>query len=304
VLPITVGDDWLGVIAAVSQKQGYFDERKLHLYQSLAEQGAMALLTGQLFDETQHTAERLREIDRVKGEFMASMSHELRTPLNSIIGFAEIMLMGIDGELPAEVNEDVQAIFDNGQHLLNLINDVLDLTKIEAGYLALHLVEVPIEPLIETVKDNAAGLLLSKPAVEFVVEIEDAATLPSVQGDEVRLTQILNNLISNAVKFTDEGPVTLRAYQDRPDWICLEVEDSGIGISEDDLEKVFDRFHQVDSSESRSAGGTGLGLPITRHLIELHGGTIDARSQLGVGSTFSVHLPAFVPEVQAEDEDV
>jgi len=156
--------------------------------------------------------------------------------------------------------------------------------------------------LIDTVKNNTAGLLLAKPDVEFVVEIKDPETLPSIQGDEVRLTQILNNLISNAVKFTSEGAVTLRAYQDHPAWVCLEIEDSGIGISEDNLEKVFDRFHQVDSSESRSAGGTGLGLPITRHLIELHGGTIDARSQVGVGSTFSVRLPAFVEEEQDEEE--
>ena len=302
IIPIAVGDEHIGVLRASSSKPGYFDERKLHLYQSLAEQGAMALRTGQLFDETQHTAERLREIDRVKGEFLASMSHELRTPLNSIIGFAEIMLMGIDGELPSGAQEDTQAIFDNGQHLLSLINDVLDLTKIEAGYLALHMEEVPIEPLIDTVKNNTAGLLLAKPAVEFMVEIKDPETLPSIQGDEVRLTQILNNLISNAVKFTSEGAVTLRAYQDHPAWVCLEIEDSGIGISEDNLEKVFDRFHQVDSSESRSAGGTGLGLPITRHLIELHGGTIDARSQVGVGSTFSVRLPAFALEEQDEEE--
>ncbi|MCP4677674.1 MAG: hypothetical protein GY854_19585, partial [Deltaproteobacteria bacterium] len=213
----------------------------------------------------------------------------------------------IDGELPSGAQEDTQAIFDNGQHLLSLINDVLDLTKIEAGYLALSMEEVPIEPLFDTVKNNTAGLLLAKPAVEFVVDIKTPETLPSIQGDEVRLTQILNNLISNAVKFTNEGTVTLRAYSERrragDDWVCLEIEDSGIGISEDNLEKVFDRFHQVDSSESRSTGGTGLGLPITRHLIELHGGTIDVRSQLGVGSTFRVRLPAFVEEEQDEGEE-
>jgi signal transduction histidine kinase len=291
-LPLAVGGEWLGVLALESRAEGYFDERKLHLYQSLVEQGALALRTGRLFDETQQTAERLREVDRLKSEFLSSMSHELRTPLNSIIGFTEIMLMGIDGELPLEAQEDVQAIYDNGQHLLRLINDVLDLAKIEAGYLALSIEEVPIVPLIEDVKNNVAGLVLNKPSVEFVVEIEGAEAFPPIQGDELRLTQILNNLISNAVKFTDEGAVTLRAYQDHPHWICLEVEDSGIGISADELEKIFDRFHQVDSSESRRAGGTGLGLPITRHLIELHGGTIDVRSQLGVGSVFAVRLPA------------
>ena len=307
-LPIVAGDEFLGIITASSQREGYFDERKLHLYRSLAEQGAMALRTGQLFDETQRTAERLREVDRIKGEFLASMSHELRTPLNSILGYTEVMLMGIDGNLDPETREDVQAIYDSGQHLLNLINDVLDVAKIEAGYLKLNIEEVQIEPLIETAQNNAAGLLTNKPGVDFVVEAEGAETFPSIQGDATRLTQILNNLISNAIKFTDEGRVALRAYRDHPDWICLEVEDSGIGISEEDLDKIFDRFHQIDSSESRRAGGTGLGLPITRHLVELHGGTIEVRTQVGEGSTFTVRLPVQVqeeevdPEVEAENE--
>lgn len=301
-LPIMAGDEWLGLITASSQREGYFDERKLHLYRSLAEQGALALRTGQLFDETQQTAERLREVDRIKGEFLASMSHELRTPLNSILGYTEVMLLGLNGDLDPETQEDVQAIYDNGQHLLSLINDVLDVAKIEAGYLKLNIEEIQIETLIETAQNNAAGLLTNKPNVEFVIEAEGAEAFPSIQGDQIRLTQILNNLLSNAIKFTDEGKVTLRAYRDHPDWICLEVEDSGIGMKQEDLDKIFDRFHQVDSSESRRAGGTGLGLPITRHLIESHGGTIEVHSQLGQGSTFTVRLPVQVQEDQVEPE--
>jgi len=301
-LPIMAGDECLGMITVSSQREGYFDERKLHLYRSLTEQGAMALRTGQLFDETQRTAERLREVDRIKGEFLASMSHELRTPLNSILGYTEVMLMGIDGDLDPETQEDVQAIYENGQHLLSLINDVLDVAKIEAGYLRLNMEKVQIKSLIETAQNNAAGLLAKKPGVEFVVEAEGAGAFPSIQGDPTRLTQILNNLISNAIKFTDEGTVKLRAHRDQPDWICLEVEDSGIGISEDDLDKIFDRFHQVDSSESRRAGGTGLGLPITRHLVELHGGSIQVRTQVGEGSTFTVRLPVQVQEEEMEPE--
>jgi signal transduction histidine kinase/putative methionine-R-sulfoxide reductase with GAF domain/HAMP domain-containing protein len=301
-LPIMAGDEWMGLIAVSSRREGYFDERKLHLYRSLAEQGALALRTGQLFDETQQTAERLREVDRIKGEFLASMSHELRTPLNSILGYTEVMLLGLNGDLDPETQEDVQAIYDNGQHLLSLINDVLDVAKIEAGYLKLNIEELQIETLIETAQNNAAGLLTNKPGVEFVVEAEGIEAFPSIQGDQLRLTQILNNLLSNAIKFTDEGKVTLRAYRDQPDWICLEVEDSGIGIKQEDLDKIFDRFHQVDSSESRRAGGTGLGLPITRHLIELHGGTIEVRSQIGQGSTFTVRLPVQVQEDQVEPE--
>jgi PAS domain S-box-containing protein len=239
------------------------------------------------------TTKRLREMDRLKSEFLANMSHELRTPLNSIIGYSEIMLMGIDGSLDPETLEDVQSIYENSQHLLRLINDILDLAKIEAGRLALEFEKIEVEPLIEKVSRSIAGLLINKP-VELIVEVEE--NLVPIQADRVRLSQVLSNIASNAAKFTDEGTVILRAFADRSHqgddgWICFEVEDTGIGISEADLERIFERFQQVDGSNARRADGTGLGLAITRHLVQMHGGTVEARSQPGEGTTFTVRLP-------------
>ncbi len=289
IVPITVGNDWLGVITATSKIEGYFDEDKLHLYRTLADQGAVALRTARLYDETQRTSERLKEVDRLKSEFLANMSHELRTPLNSILGYTEVMLMGIDGEMDPETQADVQAIYDNGQHLLHLISDILDLAKIEAGRLNLNFESVDIRPLIEEIITSTNGLLLKRQkSVEFKVEV--AEDLPVVQVDRLRLNQILNNLLSNAVKFTEEGHITLRATGDG-DQICLEIQDTGIGINPADQEKIFDQFRQADGSYKRRAEGTGLGLSITRHLVQMHGGTIIVSSQPGQGSTFTVHLP-------------
>jgi len=237
--------------------------------------------------EIQQTTERLREVDRLKSEFLASMSHELRTPLNSIIGFAEVLLMGISGELPSDTLEDVQAIYDNGQHLLRIINDILDLAKIEAGTLALNPEPIQVTPLLEEIKTNNAGLLVNKP-VEMVIKTE--TDLPEVQGDPLRLNQILNNLVSNAVKFTEKGTITLSAFRD-DGWLCIEVQDTGIGIQDSDIDKIFERFRQADGSSARRAEGAGLGLAITRHLVHMHGGSVSVRSQVGQGSTFTVRLP-------------
>jgi PAS domain S-box-containing protein len=286
ILPIAAGGEWLGTIMGLSKQERYFDKRKQPLYRALADQGAIFLRTARFFDQVQETAQRLRELDRLKSEFMASMSHELRTPLNSIIGFAEVLLMGISGDLPTEALVDVQAIFDNGQHLLGIINDVLDMAKIEAGTLALKISPVDIALLLTRVQANNAALAADK-AIAINIEVED--DLPRVQADPARLYQVLDNLLSNACKFTDAGAVTLRAFRDG-DQLCLQVRDSGIGIAAKDIDTIFERFRQLDGSHARRAGGIGLGLPITRHLVELHGGKIKVRSELGKGSVFSVYL--------------
>ncbi len=286
-VPMIVGDRVLGVLDVQSNRVGRFTEEDVSIKTTLARQVATALENARLFEEIQRTADRLREVDQLKSEFLANMSHELRTPLNSIIGYTEIMLMGIEGELDPEMQEDVEAIYENGQHLLRLINDILDLAKIEAGHMALSMEQVDIEPLLDDVRTNNAGLVLNKP-VEILIEADQ--DLPPVEGDRVRLSQVLNNLVSNAVKFTDEGTVTMRAFSD-DGWAYIQVEDTGIGMSEHDLDIIFERFRQVDGSSTRKAEGTGLGLSITRHLIEMHGGDIEVHSQLGEGSTFTVRLP-------------
>ncbi len=294
ILPITAGLDWLGMIVAFSKEEGFFSERRLHLYQALAEQGATALRTARLFDETQRAAEELREMDRLKSEFLANMSHELRTPLNSIIGYTEIMLMGIDGEMDPDTHEDIQAIHSNGRHLLHMINDILDLAKIEADRLMLNFEENYADSLIDDVHSVAAGQLADE-SVELIVEVEK--DLPPILGDHMRLDQILNNLVSNAIKFTKEGSITLRAFSD-DNWVCLQVEDTGIGIAGDDMEMIFDRFQQVDGSSTRRAGGTGLGLAIVQQLVRMHGGTIEVQSELGKGSIFTVRLPMYHQELE------
>jgi signal transduction histidine kinase len=253
-------------------------------------------LAGQIAAAFQTAAsyERALEVDRLKSEFLANMSHELRTPMNSILGYTEVLLMGIDGELTKDMEEDVQAIFENGQQLLRLINDILDLTKIEAGRMTLTMEIVDVAPLLDDSKVNNLGLLHKrKTPVEILIEADE--DLPFITADRVRIGQVLNNLVSNAVKFTDEGTITLRAYQVDEERICIEVEDTGMGIAKEDQGKLFERFRQVDGSSTRKAEGTGLGLAITRHLVAMHGGELALTSELGKGSKFSIYLPIEQP---------
>ncbi len=288
-VPIIVGERVLGVLDVQSDQIGHFTHEDLIIKTTLARQLGNALENARLFEETKHTEQRLREVDRLKSEFLASMSHELRTPLNSIIGYSEVMLMGLDGEMDPETQEDIQAIYDNGKHLLSLINDILDLAKIEAGRINLMLEDVDMIALLDEVKTNNLGFIhKTKKPVELDVQVD--GELPLIRADRLRLTQILTNLVSNAIKFTEQGNVTLHAYSNNGQ-LYIEVQDTGIGIAEADLPKLFEKFRQVDGSHKRRAEGTGLGLAITKHLVEMHGGTIEVQSTLGVGSTFTVCLP-------------
>jgi PAS domain S-box-containing protein len=290
-IPLVVGDEVLGVFDVQDRALDRFHASEVDVLTTLAAQIAIAFRNARYFDEMQSVAERLREIDRLKSEFLANMSHELRTPLNSILGYAEVMLMGIDGELGPEMEEDVQAIFENGQQLLKLINDVLDLTKIEAGRMMLSKEPIQVMPLLEETRAHTVGLV-HKEAKPLAIKVVADGELPDIVADPVRVAQILNNLVSNAVKFTDEGEVRLRAYcHDEEGMLCIEVADTGSGMSPEELAHLFERFHQVDGSSTRRAEGTGLGLAITRRLVELHGGTLSVRSTVGQGSTFSVCLP-------------
>jgi signal transduction histidine kinase len=226
--------------------------------------------------------------DRLKSEFLANMSHELRTPLNSIVGYTDVLLMGIDGDLNDEMKLDVAAIQENSQTLLHIINDILDLAKIEAGRMTFELSELDIHALMEDVIRNSAGLVVNK-SVEFMLDVEKK--LPAITADEGRVTQILNNLVSNATKFTEEGSITLKAFAEGSEWVVMQVADTGIGMNEEDLQVIFDEFTQADSSQTRTVEGTGLGLTITRRLVQMHGGEISVESEQGKGSTFTVKLP-------------
>jgi signal transduction histidine kinase len=217
------------------------------------------------------------------------MSHELRTPLNSIIGFADVLLQGIDGELNEMAMGDIRLIYNSGKHLLALINDILDLAKIEAGKMELVRESLDLKDIVDNVLASSSSLVKDKP-VQIAVNMP--AALPPVNADKLRLNQILLNLVSNAAKFTHEGTITIKAaLSQEPGFMRIAVVDTGIGIPPEKINTIFERFRQADSSTTRKYGGTGLGLAICRQLVEMHGGTIGVRSQEGVGSEFYFTVP-------------
>ena len=231
--------------------------------------------------------DRAKEVDRLKSEFLATISHELRTPLNSVIGYAELILSGVNGPVDEETRQDVRAIHDNGQVLLRIVNDLLDLAKIEADRLELDLVQLDPAALLQ----DAAGVWQKAAATKGLsLTWEAEAGLPRVWGDAARLHQVLSNLLSNAIKFTEQGSVHLSARAAGPE-IAIVVSDTGPGIALEDRETIFERFRQLDGSFTRRAGGTGLGLAISRHLVRMHGGRIEVDGEPGRGAAFTVFLP-------------
>ncbi|MDH4135530.1 MAG: GAF domain-containing protein [Anaerolineae bacterium] len=268
------------------------------MVEAVANQVALAIENARAYEELQKTAERLREMDRLKTQFLANMSHELRTPLNSIIGFSRVILKGIDGPITEQQRADLTSIYNNGQHLLGMINDILDISKIEAGKMELIFEPVDVQQIISGVMSTAIALVRDKP---LKLEQEVAPNLPIVRADGTRLRQVILNLLSNAAKFTEEGQITLRAWAD-DEQITVSVEDTGIGILPEHQATIFEEFRQVDASTTRRTGGTGLGLAISRHFVEMQGGRLWVESEPGVGSTFTFTLPVAGPAPVAEPE--
>jgi len=267
-------------------------------------------MVGQLQTSKQNTDKinkELEEANRLKSEFLANMSHELRTPLNSIIGFAEILRDHLFGDMNDRQDKYVKNIHSSGQHLLQLINDILDLSKIEAGRLELSLQPFPIEKSLNDIL-NIVKPLADKKSIVVSLAIDEA--LRTISADEAKFKQIMYNLLSNAIKFTDEeGHVSIEAMTVRGD-VQITVSDTGIGIHQRDFERVFGQFQQLDGSESRKHEGTGLGLALTKRLVELHGGSIWVDSDFGEGSSFTFRIPVapelpsiatLAPEVKKEE---
>lgn len=288
-LPLTLRGEIIGVLGVKREKTTDWVEEEVTVVEAVATQVALALENARLSKEQEKTIVQLKDIDRLKSEFLTSMSHELRTPLNSIIGFSDVLLQGIDGDLPDLALNDIQLIYNSGKHLLALINDILDLSKIEAGKMELVREAVDIEEVFNALLASSNSLIKDKP-VEIIIDV--SRNLPSVYADKLRLNQILLNLVSNAAKFTHEGSITIRALlDDEPDLMRISVTDTGIGIPPNKIGAIFERFRQADSSTTRKYGGTGLGLAICKQLVEMHGGEMGVESQEGVGSKFFFTIP-------------
>ncbi|MGA9532303.1 MAG: ATP-binding protein [Anaerolineales bacterium] len=296
VIPITTGDSVLGELEFEAPIDGRnWTDLDRQLADEVGRQLGLALQDSRSYQLTQQALDEMREADQLKSQFLANMSHELRTPLNSIIGFSKVILKGIDGPVTDTQREDLNAIYNAGQHLLGLISDMLDISRIEAGKLDLTFDEVDLIEVIDGVLSTAVGLVKDKP-IELVTDIPE--DLPTIQADRIRIRQVLLNLISNAAKFTEEGQIAVSARflqtGTEPE-LLVAVADTGIGIARDDVDKLFEPFSQVDPSPTRKSGGSGLGLSIARHLVELHGGRIWVESTVGEGSTFVFTLPLAPP---------
>ena len=240
----------------------------------------------------QQSADRAAEADRRQLEFLTVISHDLRTPLNSVIGFSQLLLEGVEGELNSEQKVDVQKILSAGRHLLSLVNDVVDISKIESGMIELSVGRVDIREVIQHSLEATSAMPRGGP-IELKTDL--SPDLPAVLADETRLLQILINLVGNALKFTTEGEVRIWVGRDAGDagMLAVRVEDTGPGIPESDLERVFGEFEQVRSKESAANKGTGLGLAISKRLVELHGGEISAANRPGGGAVFAFTIPVY-----------
>ena len=274
------------------------------LVASIAAQASIHLETLRLAEELQKRAKELEELDRLKSAFLANMSHELRTPLNSILGFTDVMLEGLDGDLTDYMDNDLRLIQKNGQHLLHLINDVLDMAKIESGRMNLHPERFKVHSILDEVTSITSTLASEKNLALFIEETSDQEI--EIFADNTRLRQVMINLVNNSIKFTEKGKIALSASQLDGARVLITVRDTGLGIPPDHLEAIFQEFTQVDTSTTRKVGGTGLGLPISRRLVEMHGGRLWAESTgvNGEGSTFFVELPleARITEVIEKQE--
>jgi signal transduction histidine kinase len=281
----------MGVLTLIRLQMRPFTEKQIELATTFADQAAIAIENVRLFDEIQDKSKQLAEASERKSQFLASMSHELRTPLNAIIGLTEMMVTSAARFGTEKALEPLHRVNAAGKHLLDLINEVLDLSKIEAGKLELNVEAVDLTRLIDEVI-GTAGQLADKNQNRLIVEAQE--NVGALAADSLRLKQILLNLLSNACKFTKEGEVALRVRKvaDGRDWVELAVADTGIGLTAEQQAKLFQEFTQADSLTARRYGGTGLGLALSRKLARMMGGDVTVTSELRKGSVFTVRLPS------------
>jgi signal transduction histidine kinase len=286
-LPLTREGRVMGALTLGRRETGAFSREVIELLQTFAVHSTVAMQNARLFRALEEKSRELEAASQHKSQFLANMSHELRTPLNAILGYTELVVDQIYGDVPAKILDVMQRVQKSGRHLLSLINDVLDLSKIEAGQLQLSLKDYSFTDTLNTVVTSIEPLAAEK-GLELTMEIEP--DLPLGFGDDRRLAQVLLNLLGNAVKFTDEGSVRVGASRCDGEFL-VSVADTGPGIPQSEQERIFREFQQVDSSSTRAKGGTGLGLAIAKKIVEMHGGRLWLESEEGTGSTFFFSVP-------------
>jgi signal transduction histidine kinase len=291
IVPLVSADHVVGALVIRRKQPGEFPKGTIHLLQTFAAQSVLAIQNARLFREIEDKSRQLQLASENKSQFVSSMSHELRTPLNAIIGLTEMMVTNAARFGTEKAQEPLQRVNRAGTHLLGLINQVLDLSKIEAGKLELNPQTVQLAPLVEEVIGTARQLA-EQNKNRLIVESQEH--LGAITVDPMRLRQVLFNLLSNACKFTKEGEVKLRASRVRNgrDWIEVSVSDTGIGMTAEQQARLFEEFSQADKTTAQRFGGTGLGLAITRKLARMMGGDVTVASEPGKGSTFTVRLPS------------
>jgi GAF domain-containing protein len=287
IVPLLRPNKVVGALVVRRRAPGRFSDSIVHLMETFAAQSVLAIQNARLFSEIEEKSHQLEIASRHKSQFLANMSHELRTPLNSVLGFTEMLADGLYGELPEKAKATLARVQANGRHLLGLINDVLDLSKIEAGQLTLTIDDYSIGQIVRTIAATTEPLARAK-GLKLSAVVGNG--LPLGRGDERRLSQVLLNLVGNAVKFTESGSIEITANA-RDGYFEILVRDTGPGIAPEHQSRVFEEFQQVDESSTRQKGGTGLGLAISKRIVEMHGGSIGIESALGAGSTFRVAIP-------------
>jgi signal transduction histidine kinase len=291
-VPLVAPDGVIGALVVRRKAPGEFPQSTIDLMQTFAAQSVLAIQNARLFGEIGEKGRQLELASQHKSQFLANMSHELRTPLNAVLGYTELILDSVYGDVPEKARATLERIQSNGRHLLGLINDVLDLSKIEAGQLTLSLTHYSIQEMVSNVYTAVESLATSK---NLTLKVELPKDLPPAHGDERRLTQVLLNLVGNAIKFTDTGEVSIKASTSDGAF-TVAVQDTGPGIAEKDRSKIFEEFQQADASITKQKGGTGLGLAIAKRIIEMHGGRLWVESEVGHGSTFFFRVPIKVEE--------